>query len=642
MADSTEELRFRAVGEDVSAGRMMKNLGDKADDAKDEIRGLDRQLSKLDEQVDLTALHMKALIHEFDETGDKSLFRDIRKDRSQLALLQSIRKELRGVGDDSDKVGRDAGRGLLSGISDTLSGLPSLTRGSLIAGAVGVGAAMAPFIGAAISGAVLGGVGIGGIIGGVALAAQDSTVQKAGQELGQRLVTGFTSAAQPFVGPLLEALETLEETGRDATASLGRSFTKLAPLVSPVARGLSGLTTNILPGFEHATAAAAVPVRALANELPDLGDAVSDFLDSISSESDSAAEGIIGFSDALEGAIRGTGEWLAFLGWLYGGIVKAGDALHDFTEEGSFFGEVLQVFGGPQGEKFLSFFDDQVSALDEAKASTDTYVGSVDYLSGSLEEQAAAAKTARNAMVDLAKSIEDQFDPTANLIRRLQDVKDAQDKYNEAIKEHGRNSREAREAELAIAEAILAANSAAAAAAGTFDGKFDPALHKILKDGGLTEAQIRDIEAAFRGAHAEADKAAKTYRAQLILDTSKFFGSLAAAKNAAEGNEYVSGRASGGPVAEGKTYMVGENGPELVTFGADGYVHDAASTQAMLSGSSGGSSGGWSGGAAVTVTLRAAPSGNAVIDALMGMLRAEIQGQGGDVQLVLGSSTLKG
>lgn len=50
----------------------------------------------------------------------------------------------------------------------------------------------------------------------------------------------------------------------------------------------------------------------------------------------------------------------------------------------------------------------------------------------------------------------------------------------------------------------------------------------------------------------------------------------------------VGGRASGGPVEKGQTYMVGEKGPELVTFGADGYVTDAARTRAMLSSSGAG------------------------------------------------------
>ncbi|MCR6672211.1 phage tail tape measure protein [Devosia ginsengisoli] len=41
-------------------------------------------------------------------------------------------------------------------------------------------------------------------------------------------------------------------------------------------------------------------------------------------------------------------------------------------------------------------------------------------------------------------------------------------------------------------------------------------------------------------------------------------------------------RAAGGAIASGQTYLVGEHGPELVTPGRSGYVHDAGATAGML------------------------------------------------------------
>jgi len=52
----------------------------------------------------------------------------------------------------------------------------------------------------------------------------------------------------------------------------------------------------------------------------------------------------------------------------------------------------------------------------------------------------------------------------------------------------------------------------------------------------------------------------------------------AAFANAAFGGK----RAMGGPVTAGMPYLVGENGPEIVTFGGDGYVADAASSRKIL------------------------------------------------------------
>ena len=49
-------------------------------------------------------------------------------------------------------------------------------------------------------------------------------------------------------------------------------------------------------------------------------------------------------------------------------------------------------------------------------------------------------------------------------------------------------------------------------------------------------------------------------------------------------NIYVDGaRADGGPVRGGGTYLVGEEGPELVTFPHNGYVHDADTTASIMS-----------------------------------------------------------
>ena len=51
-----------------------------------------------------------------------------------------------------------------------------------------------------------------------------------------------------------------------------------------------------------------------------------------------------------------------------------------------------------------------------------------------------------------------------------------------------------------------------------------------------------------------------------------------------EGTPVAGARAAGGNVVGGKTYLVGEEGPELVTMNRSGYVHNAADTEQMLAG----------------------------------------------------------
>jgi hypothetical protein len=47
---------------------------------------------------------------------------------------------------------------------------------------------------------------------------------------------------------------------------------------------------------------------------------------------------------------------------------------------------------------------------------------------------------------------------------------------------------------------------------------------------------------------------------------------------------YGGGFAAGGPIVGGTTYLVGEEGPELITPNRSGFVHTAPKTQAMLGG----------------------------------------------------------
>jgi len=66
----------------------------------------------------------------------------------------------------------------------------------------------------------------------------------------------------------------------------------------------------------------------------------------------------------------------------------------------------------------------------------------------------------------------------------------------------------------------------------------------------------------------------------IITGLNPFSSGSGAAASAVDG-----ARAAGGPIAGGRTYLTGEYGPELITPTKSGYVHDAKSTRAMLSGS---------------------------------------------------------
>jgi hypothetical protein len=237
---------------------------------------------------------------------------------------------------------------------------------------------------------------------------------------------------------------------------------------------------------------------------------------------------------------------------------------------------------GKLADEIKAFSDDVATAEGRQTELNAANAASVD----PLERQREATDAARKALVDYAQTVQDQFDPMANLVHRLADVRAAQAEYTKAVKEHGAKSGEAREANLRMAEAILAASGAAASASGTFDGVLTPALRATLRAGGATEAQIRDIESAFRAARRAGDAYSKTYKATAILEEFRKYR---------EGERNPQGRATGGPTEAGKVYQVGENGRELWMETSPGYMFNAAQTAAIMSGGSGGG-GNWSGG----------------------------------------------
>ncbi len=638
---------------------MFGDLGDKADDAGESIHGLGDESKDLDTRLDETRGHLRALVAEFEKTGDVSLFRDIRKDRSTVSLLEGLRKELGGVGDAAQEAfgqalesaksfdvriegtrahlrslirefestgnakllpqisqdrstislleslrkqlrGDDVSRGFI----ETLGALPSQLKGAAIVGLVGAAAAAAPAVGAAIGGAVLGGVGLGGIVGGVALAAQDDRVKAAGAALGEHFTSGLKDSAKPFVAPLLAEMNTLGRAGDKLVDEFGDGFAKLAPLIRPLARGIEGLVDELGPGLSDAFSAAQPVIRAIANELPEVGEALSDMLSAIAEEGDGATEGMLSLLHAIEFTAEATGFLIGQLEYEYQHLVDIGSALDDLKEKAP---ATSIIFGGG-----FALMTDEAGDLKDGLADATTANGDF-YLS--MVDTTRAVNAGSQALKDFASALLDEFDPIANFLHRQQDLKQAQQDLNEAIHDHGRKSDEAKAAELRLAEAILASNAAATAVAGTFNGHFTPALRAALKAGGLTEKQINDLQKSTQAYRHELENLAGNYK---VTVTSEFL-------DYRRGERELSRRASGGPVQSGRSYWVGENGPEIVTVGANGYVTPAGQSAAMARGWNGS---GASGGPAVTsvegrMVLDVRGAQDAIGQAIAQMLRVD-------------------
>lgn len=119
-------------------------------------------------------------------------------------------------------------------------------------------------------------------------------------------------------------------------------------------------------------------------------------------------------------------------------------------------------------------------------------------------------------------------------------------------------------------------------------------LRGVMRQAGMTEAQIDDYIDTLGLTPEEvvtaliAEDRATSIIGNVIRElgrvptlTTTTIRTVQETQYRSSGSPVAGYRASGGPVDAGRTYMVGEEGPELVTFGHAGYVHDADTTAAM-------------------------------------------------------------
>lgn len=204
---------------------------------------------------------------------------------------------------------------------------------------------------------------------------------------------------------------------------------------------------------------------------------------------------------------------------------------------------------------FRTEIGEVAAAVDAAQVGFDDMTTAMGSAGTEVDETTEKVHNQITALQKLADQLQAQTDPVFALIKAQKDMRDSQAEYNEAVKEHGRNSQEAKDASLALAEASVRLTGAVAATAGTFNGQLTPELYAALQAAGLTERQIKDVEQSFMGAAAAGNAFAGDYEvrvqaSQLDAAIAKarrlrdLLGSFAAAANA--NGDYVSGRRWGG------------------------------------------------------------------------------------------------
>jgi len=609
----TETLAYNVIANDVGATRTFDRVSDGMDDAGRSADAFGRNAEQLNRKIAETEKHLQSLVDQVDGTEDKELFRAIRHDRNLLNFLKSVHRQLEQIGDQAAIVATKTEVAVSDGIGSAIGAIPSQLKGAAIVIGAPLVAALTPTIGAAVGGAVLGGVGAGGIIGGVIAAAQDERIQDAGAVLGENFMAGFKSAGQAFIAPILDQMSTLQRAENVFLSDLTSGFAKLAPVVKPVAEGIEGLVQNL--DLDEAMGDALPAIRAIANELPEIGAAIGDALESIGEDSDGAVMGILTLAHATEDLIRFTGDAVGWLSGFYEWIVRNDNAVTKWAlstiDAASSVQFLFGAIGSPQldaaRKQLQGTYDETQSLIDGLNDANDAG----DDWRGNLIEQAKGAREA-------AKQTQDYVDALKNLFGIQMSLDEAEIRYQQAIddtlkilkegkktldinEQDGRDNAEAILAQVSAIEDLRQAHidngMAIDDANGIADGQLERLRATLIRLGFnktavydlinayvelkktakvTTHVDDKSVQIAYnhvRAVEAEMERLDGTVATTYVRTV---FGEFRA------GERSPSGRAGGGMVMAGQTYQINEQGIELVEFGRNGRVIPAAPSAAMM------------------------------------------------------------
>jgi hypothetical protein len=457
------------------------------------------------------------------------------------------------------------------GIMSAFKSLPAPAQAGIVAGVAGAIVAGAPLIASAFSGALLLGVGGGGLAAGIALAVKDSQVQRAFAGLGEHLTVQLQDAAKPFRAELVDASRIFGAAFDKNAPQIRATFAALSKAVQPLARGLSGLVTNALPGIRRAAEAAVPLFKELAKEMPRLGKAVSMFFDSIADAGPGAIATFKFLLLAVGALIVEFGFWLKQMGQIAAGL----GVIVDIMMPGSHATEEF-------GETWATAMSTVSTSTGDARREAQKFKVDLDALFGQQMSAREAAIAYEQAIDDLAESFRRG---SGALDINTQKGRDNLGLVNDTINA-------AREQLRAETEAANGDQAAIAAANARYQAQLQR-LREVLTQLGLNEQQINDLIGI--AAQIPRDIAidvsligARSAAGQL----QGLAGAIAAVRGAggsaigAAARVSIKRRASGGPVTAGEPYIVGERRPEVFVPNASGRILPSVPA-AMGSGSGG-------------------------------------------------------
>lgn len=443
-----------------------------------------------------------------------------------------------------------------------------------------------------------------------------------------KILAGGPSAKKAF-GEIIDAIRSVEdpiERNRIAVELMGTPIedlgVKALDSFAAMGDGVDGFNgkidemnvamTEAQPSFERLKRAATTAFGEMAESAAtEVESMVRDF------------ETLLGPWPEIIGDIGGATDEVGFLGRAFGAVTDALNPVQSGLNLVSSAADLVRGSADDADEAVIGFVTrtndlmkemlTAAPAVDDLSESTDDLVESEEDLEKAADDAAEAMERQEQRAEDLHEQIVDLYEANIDLVggqmavtRSMFGAQDAAENLNEvmedsesterdrteamfdAIEAQDRAARSASDLEIAqrqangetfsafemneihrqslikVAETLEPGSPLRLAVQGLIDdyGEIpDKVATTVSFSAGETEAHLLLIEGMLDGVTRP-----RTVRIRATFDTGGFTGMLA----------------DGGPAKAGGTYLVGEEGPELVTFGRDSFVHDAAQTSAIL------------------------------------------------------------
>lgn len=417
------------TAETKKADRALADLGDEFKDAG-------RAADKLDCEISEVERTLKTLAVAFANTGDSKFTDRIRENERELRKLRKTSKLIGGG--DGKGIGEELAENITVGFGAKFGPMmmrvvpQSLAKLGPIGGIIGglIAVQVAGIIGASVSAAVVGGAGAVGIAGGLAMAAKDSRVQANAKSLAAEISGDLEIGAASFVGPAIKGLDILREGWRNVRGDVDKIFASTSQYVIPLARGMSAMFQNIMPGVRKAAEAAGPIFREIGNGLPRLGQAIGNLFSNLSKHASEGASAVRYLFIVLETGVNSISFVVGALSNLYRVIVEVNDVAATFAE--NTWGR-LPVIGDAIKDS-ANKAHELKAALDDTSSGGETWG---QELYNSIQRVTTQTQSATDAIKDYRSELQNAANANITADQAMIDLEASIDNATQSLKENG-------------------------------------------------------------------------------------------------------------------------------------------------------------------------------------------------------------